>query len=746
MPQRARAKNEVWKVAGGGLLAIVLLGVTLTRMSDSFDRVSREREQVLVDNGLASRVAEIGRGVVPQAVWDEAVVHLDNRFDRGWARDNIGTYLHVTDGFQFSWVLNAEDRPLYGMDGGRDAPLSAYKNLERPMAGLVARVRQAEALRITTTTPSQANKPMTALTASAIDRVGEDLFVLSATLVQPDFGTARIQGRRAPVVVTGHRVDQAFIDAFAARYMLTDAHLHLDDARDEPGEAHASIADPRGTVVATVDWTPQRPGGALLARFLPLTLALLSAILIVALAAYRRAYAATVAVIESEQRAVHIAYHDTLTGLGNRAALEARLAELVEVEATDGPRYALHCIDLDNFKDINDISGHSLGDELLRFAARRLRRMADAEAVCYRIGGDEFALLQPLTDADSAQAWAEAIVQAIARPFALSIGRIQTSASVGVALLSAEDRDAGDVLRRADLALFAAKRQGRSRFAVYDPDMDEALRLRRGMQEALKRDLHTGALTMVYQPQVDRARNLIGVEALVRWTSSTYGAVSPAVFVPLAEECGLIEALGMFTLKRAFRDSLRWPNVKTAINVSALQLRDGGFTARIVALAEAMGVQPSNIELELTEGVLVDQGQETAAQLRALRAAGFSLAIDDFGTGYSSLSYLSRFPIGKIKIDRSFVVEIGLSNCADVLVSTIIDLGRSLNMRVIAEGVETTEQWLRLAAVGCNEFQGYLSSPPVGADLIARMYDGQKVDLPGQDARFAPERRIASAA
>jgi predicted signal transduction protein with EAL and GGDEF domain len=361
------------------------------------------------------------------------------------------------------------------------------------------------------------------------------------------------------------------------------------------------------------------------------------------------------------------------------------------------------------------------------------------------LGGDEFALIQPISDPAQAQQQAERILQSLARRFALSAGRLRLTASVGTSLSDVGMPDVGEMLRKADLALFASKRDGRDRATMFDPAMDESARRRRGLQDALRRDLQAGALTMVYQPQVYRNRALIGVEALVRWNSAEFGPVSPAEFVPLAEESGMIEALGAFALKRAFEDSLRWPGLKMAVNISAIQLRDPDFIRQLIALSEETGVNPSGIELELTEGVLVESGNGAARRLAELRDAGFSIALDDFGTGYSSLSYLSRFPIGKIKIDRSFVIEMGQSKSAEVLVSSILQLGRSLNIRVIAEGVETPDQWLRLAVAGCNEFQGYLASRPVTAEVIDLIYAGQVVDVDGQDARYAPEHCLVAA-
>lgn len=744
MPQRVRWVDQIWAVAAAGGVAILLLAATLQWMASDFDRAAANREQMVVENGLSSRINEIGRRVAPQVAWDDAVVHLDNRLNADWARDNIGAYLHVTSGFHFAWVLDGDGRPVYGMSGGEDVLPADYYRIGWAATRIVDEVRQAEAARQKEPVgPWTSPRPIIA--ANAVEAIGSDLVILSATLVQPDFGTARIKGRQAPVVVTGRRVDEAFIETFSDRYMLRDAHLHFKTTAFEPGRAHVKISNSAGHAVAVLDWSPPQPGAGLLARVMPITLALLVLMLVVALLAYRRAHAAARAVLTSEQRAVHIAYHDGLTGLGNRHALEERLETIVAAHRTGGPRYALHCVDLDNFKEINDISGHSVGDELLRIAARRLRRLSGDPACCFRLDGDEFAVLQQIGADGDAGPMADQILSVLSKRFPLTIGRFQLTASVGVGLVEAGDGVAGDVLRKADLALVSAKREGRSRAVIYAPAMDACLRERRGLQEALRRDLETDALTMVYQPQVDAHLNLIGVEALVRWTSDKFGPVSPAVFVPLAEESGMIEALGAFTLKRAFEDSLRWPDLKMAVNVSALQLRDPNFADRLAALAKETGVKPSDVELELTEGILIDGGEGPAGRLEALRQAGFCLAIDDFGTGYSSLSYLSRFPIGKIKIDRSFVIDMGQSNCADVLVSTIIQLGRSLKMRVIAEGVETPEQWQRLSEAGCTEFQGYLVSRPVSADEIDRVYAGDRLAGSGEDARFAPNWRREAA-
>ncbi len=714
--RRAKTRNLFWPLAAAGVVAIGLLTTTLARMALDFDRAALHREQELVENGFAAKVAEIGHQVVPQAVWDDAVIHLDNRFDPLWAHDNIGQYLSEIDGFNLAYVLDARDRPVYGMAEGKDVAPRTFEPYSTLLAPLVARLRALEAAAVRKDPDAgSVRAPLQLNSAKVIDG---RVIIFTATRVQPDFGRARLTGARAPIIVTGRELDSALLDSFSNRYMLTQLHLHPDDSRGETTEAHGSIADDAGTAVATLDWIPQKPGSALLRQFLPWTLMLLAALLALGLLLYRRGRRVTVALETSEGRALHLAFHDVLTGMGNRRQLETQMAEACAEPPLPDRGRALLAVDLDHFKELNDLQGHPVGDELLLIAAERLRGICGDHDPCSRVGGDEFAILCRTRTLPEIEALADRVLADLAEPYALSTGRVRLTCSVGIALLEESVQTATEALRRADLALFRAKRDGRGRRVTYEPSLDEELRSRRRLQDDLRRDLAEGRLTMVYQPQVDSQRRLIGVEALVRWTHPELGPISPATFVPMAEECGLIDALGEFTLRRAFEDSLRWEGLKVAVNVSAIQLRDEAFAARLISMATTQGVSPDAIEIELTEGVLVDESGAVLTGLKVLRNAGFSLAIDDFGTGYSSLSYLSRFPIGKIKIDRSFVVDLGESEAADALVSTIVQLGRSLNMRVLAEGVETNDQWLRLSAAGCREFQGYLTSRPVTADVI----------------------------
>lgn len=423
----------------------------------------------------------------------------------------------------------------------------------------------------------------------------------------------------------------------------------------------------------------------------------------------------------SEARSRHLAYHDALSGLPNRLLLEARLGQALDTLRRKGAAFAVHCIDLDQFKGVNDTFGHHVGDELIRGAARRLASVCRRIDTIARLGGDEFAIVQADATPVSAGALAERLVKLLAEPIVLSTGQVHIGCSVGVTLVQDSSIEPIEALRQADLSLYRSKEGGRSRYTFFEPNMDSAVRARRGLQSDLRQALANGGLDLAYQPQMDALGAMVGVEALVRWRHPKRGAISPSVFVPLAEECGLIAELGAFVMKRAFEDGVRWPNLKVAINVSAHQVRLRGFAAQTAALARQMNAKPSQFELELTEGVLLGDDPTTQATLGELRRIGFSLALDDFGTGYSSLSYLQRYPIDKIKIDQSFVANLGIDDEAVAVVEAIVRLARALNLRVIAEGVETDVQRRRLSEVGCGEVQGYLFGKPMPAAAIDRL-------------------------
>lgn len=408
-----------------------------------------------------------------------------------------------------------------------------------------------------------------------------------------------------------------------------------------------------------------------------------------------------------------LAYHDSLTGLPNRAQFERDLTALAE-RAANGVPSTLVLIDLDRFKHINDTLGHVAGDDLLRQLANRLFQLVGPAGTLARIGGDEFAILLSGPAAGAAETLCRAIQLQFGRPFRLFDDPAFITASFGIAPWR-PGSDAFSMLREADIALYEAKARGRSRWEVFAPPMAEMVEEKQRIEQDLRRALDAGGeLTLEYQPIFAAdGRSVAGAEALVRWDHPERGRLAPDIFIGVAEERGLIEKLGEWVLGEACRMLARTTIPWVAVNVSPVELKSRRFVDRVIEQLRLLEIDPSRLQLEITEGVLLDTSEATEAGLTRLRAAGIRLALDDFGTGYSSLNYLRRYNVDKLKIDRSFVGQLGVSTDAEVIVRTIIDLARSLNMKVTAEGVATEQQRDYLMARGCHELQGYLLSEPL---------------------------------
>lgn len=423
----------------------------------------------------------------------------------------------------------------------------------------------------------------------------------------------------------------------------------------------------------------------------------------------------------SEQHIAHLARHDPLTGLANLAHLQDALQRHLP-RAGRGTEVALLCLDLDRFKIVNDTLGHPAGDALLKQVAARMRQVVRSGDVVSRLGGDEFAILQ----VDSPQpagstALARRLIAGMAEPFDVDGHLVHIGTSVGVAV-APFDGDRPDVLlKNADLALYRAKADGRSLLRYFEPAMDARMQARRQLEVDLRGAIDRGEFELAFQPQVALDTGAVaGVEALIRWNHPSRGRVSPADFIPLAEESGLIVPIGRWVLQRACEVAAQWPaDVRICVNVSPVQFGSRTLVTDVVRALERGGIAPQRLELEITEAVLMRNTEQALAVLHELRERGVRIAMDDFGTGYSSLSYLRRFPLDRIKIDRSFVCDVEKSGDALAIIRAINGLALSLGMATTVEGVETNAQLEAIRGAGCAEVQGYLFSGPRPAEEIA---------------------------
>ncbi|WP_419252359.1 putative bifunctional diguanylate cyclase/phosphodiesterase [Caulobacter sp. ErkDOM-YI] len=434
----------------------------------------------------------------------------------------------------------------------------------------------------------------------------------------------------------------------------------------------------------------------------------------------------------AEAQIARLAHYDPLTELPNRVLFQKDLAEALARRSRTGDQLAVHFIDLDRFKTVNDTLGHPLGDALLRIAAERLRGCVREGDTVARLGGDEFAVVQTgLSDLTGATRLAERVVAAMAAPFDLQGHQVMIGASVGVSAAPSDGDDADELLKKADMALYRAKADGRGAFHFFERAMDEQLQARRALELDLRRALVAGEFELYYQPLYHLGDDRVtGCEALLRWNHPDRGMVSPADFIPIAEEIGLIVQLGEWVLREACAEAATWPDhVRLAVNLSPAQFRDRALVSTVVSALATSGLPAQRLELEITESVLLQDNAANMTMLHDLKALGVRISMDDFGTGYSSLSYLRSFPFDKIKIDQTFVRDILEDSDAMAIIKAVLDLGASLGIVTTAEGVETVEQLNALRDQGCAEIQGYFISRPAPASEIARMLGVEARDL-----------------
>ncbi|TFW15866.1 EAL domain-containing protein [Duganella callida] len=457
----------------------------------------------------------------------------------------------------------------------------------------------------------------------------------------------------------------------------------------------------------------------------------------------------------AEAEIAHLAFYDGLTNLPNRRLLLDRLHHAIAKAARSGSHGAVLFVDLDNFKSLNDTMGHDMGDRLLEMVAFRLTEVTRETDTVARLGGDEFVILLEDLGVEQQQAMGNAaavagkVLDSLSCCYVLEAHELRSTPSIGVVLFGTEHHTINDLLRQADMAMYEAKAAGRATFRFFDPHMQVALAASASLEADLRHALQRDELRLYYQPVVDAAGRVTGVEALLRWQHPQRGLIGPGEFVPQAEKSGLIVELGQWVLEAACRQLVRWSEdadsarLTMAVNVSARQFRHAAFVDGVLAVLDRSGADPRLLKLELTESMLVAEIDEVIAKMTTLKAHGVGFSLDDFGTGYSSLSYLKLLPIDQLKIDRSFVHDMLLTRHASSIVRSIITLASSMDLDVVAEGVETREQWSALEAFGCHAFQGYLFGRAAPAAELALEHG--KAVLPGDDV-FCTHKEAAPAA
>ncbi len=490
------------------------------------------------------------------------------------------------------------------------------------------------------------------------------------------------------------------------------------DPSGDAGREVQSLIDSRGRIVGWFSWASDRALVQAMKRLWGLTAAIGAALALCAFVAARAAQRLAGALDRTTETVRRLTSEDALTGLPNHRVMLEKLDAALAKRGVGVVTFAL--IDLDGFHEVNDALGRASGDAVLSSIADHLRAGLPADAVFGRFEEDEFAVIMASEDPRVCAELADGIRAALFRP--VFMDRMwQISGSVGFAQAPEDGTTAEALARRAGLALRAAKREGRGTARRFAPQIESEGAERRFLLRELEAAIALQAFDVHYQPIVAAAGGgIVGVEALLRWTHPTRGAIEPSAFIPLAEQSGLMSRLGEIALRRVLADGVRWPKIFVSVNLSPQQIRDRWLVDLVGAIMAETGIAPSRVVLEVTEGILIQDPQETQARLEALRALGVNIALDDFGTGYSSMSYLQKFPFDRLKIDRTFVASLGSSGNTAAIIHSIVALGHALGMKVLAEGVETDEQRVLLRLAGCDEMQGFLFARPGSAAEIDR--------------------------
>jgi diguanylate cyclase (GGDEF)-like protein len=718
------------------LAAISLAALAVHWSVRQSDAAATERQLQMTERSVRGILRELSLQQEVVAVWDDPVLQLGKTpLDAEWLDENLGSWLTRTYGHNQVYILNARNEAVFAAAEGAPVEPHTFSQIAPDLASHLEELRKvpqpsAQSSAGTAADRKHLTSGRAVYDAHILKLIGRPAAV-SAMRIVPHSDEITQEPGSEFVLVSVRFLDGAFLQQLSEKNLIEGLRFSPTDRR-AGSEISVPLESDAGGHIGYFVWKPETPGTKILRTIGPVG-TLFSVVILVLMGLLlgwlRRAMSALQAMVvelrASEAQAQHLAFHDVLTGLPNRALFEDRLDQAL-ARTRRGEKVSVLMLDLDRFKHVNDTLGHDAGDSLIRELSGRLSKLLRSTDTVARLGGDEFAIVQTgVADGKDVDALCTRIIAAVREPFDVLGHHAFVGVSIGIALAPDAGTDRVEIMRKADIALYRAKAEGRGCYRTFTAEMDETVKVRGTIEEELRAALISGeGLEVAYQPQVAGAgKPIMGLEALVRWRHPTRGVILPDQFIPVAEQTGLISQLGEWVLREACATSRQWPNLFISVNLSPVQFRIGGFADRMMQIVRETGADPARIELEITEGVLLDDAGQTAQTLRTLRAAGFRIALDDFGTGYSSLGYLHRYKVDKIKIDRSFVSNLGREDSAAAIINAIIALGQAMNLTVTAEGVETKEQEHFLRNAGCDELQGYRYFKALPKERVARLLD-----------------------
>ncbi len=717
----------------------------------SANKAATDSERTVLANALNESIKRALNEQKSIAWWDDPVVKItDQAIDLEFTDANFGVFLTETYGHDEVYILNAHDKPLYGFANGQRLDPSAFEQRRAELAPLIAEIRNDDHSRLKPRPDMFSESKIhykvlegvhVARWGGHIVSVGGKPAIIAGMTIVPNIDMSLLKGT-PNLLLTVTYIDEPFISEIGESLLLRDLKLLPAPVKDEGYVSEAFVGDD-GVLLGYLSWITRRPGAALLNIILPLVALGVLATWLLSKTMFNRLKRASEALAHSESQARHEAKHDALSGLPNRVHMVEKIEAFLHspVAKRTGQRAVAAYIDIDRFKDINDTLGHEAGDQLISAVAQRLVGRLRPQDFLSRFGGDEFAILCAPAGHEAAVTLARRIAQAFESLFNIKGQNIRVTASVGLAIAPENGTSASELMRHADIALYEAKNQGRDRAILFCAEMAQQVEHRRSIELALRSALDDDALDLHYQPIIScQTGAVIGVEALLRWEHPIYGEMSPAEFIPIAENAGLLPSLGEWVLTRAMMDAEKWPKLEVSINLSPVQMRHVDLEGTLRRLIAEHRIDPRRFTLEITENVMLEASDRVNTILDAIRAMGFKTALDDFGTGYSSLSYLCTFRFDKIKIDRSFVAKISEIDTSRTIIKSVVALGRGLGMSIVAEGIETELEADMMAQFGCTELQGFYFARPLTAE---GMLEFLKAFRPRRSVSGTPQQRAA---
>lgn len=702
-------------------LALSAIGMVLVWVTRSIDSEDVGRQSEIANHALREIRGNLAHNQESSTFWDEAVLRTAASGNEDWIDGNLGSWMHTFFGIDEAYVLDGRDRPIYSFAEEQVQPAAFFEARRDLLQPYLDKLRSK--LAAGETPPEGSQEQSVGVTDYAY--IGERPAVLSIKPIVSD------SGRLEQPLPTIHL--HAVVQYLDGGIISESGHAHILEGLKfvpsgelDPWAASISLANDAGDAIITFQWIPFKPGQRLVTSLSPILALVVSALLVGTLLISSASYRRKLDRLQNDEQIRYLASHDPLTGLANRSAYEKAADELVDrlsLSQQSSP-LAFLFMDLDRFKQVNDILGHQIGDAVLVEFARRAAEILPSNAHVYRVGGDEFAALIPNRSRREVESLCSRIVESLAEPMEIDGRRAFVGVSIGVSMAPSDGTDRRELTRKADVALYHAKMAGRRRVSIFGAQMDDAIQNRAAIEAELREALRTKTgLSVVYQPKyaIDGIR-MLGAEALVRWQHPERGPISPAVFIPVAEEANLIADLGLWVLETACRDAIDWPVEHLAVNVSPMQLRSAGFAETVFAALAKVGFPAPRLELEVTETDFADAEEIGVENIKTLTAAGIAIAIDDFGTGSSTFERLREISFDRIKIDRSFVKNITESEGDAELVRAMISMAHAKGLKTTAEGVETAEQRDILKSFGCDELQGYLLGKPMPPTQLIQVF------------------------